>query len=129
MLGDKTSSRHDKLVRACCWAMTEAAAGWYSAEAAEQVLAAWWRSAFNATGSRKPDEGEFSRAIVHGVGVAVANADDVAEKVAELDQAPDDEPASNGEGEPNGKPPPATQWSTSPRSTTSSVDSTTSEPI
>ena len=84
MLGEKAGSRHDKLVKAACWAMTEVAAGWYAAEDAEKVLADWWKSAFNGADSRKPDEGEFGRAIVHGVGWAVAQAEDVAAKVAEL---------------------------------------------
>jgi len=93
MLAERgNNSRHDTLVKAACWSMTEAAAGWYSAENAETVLADWWRSVFNGADSRKPDDGEFGRALIHGVEWAAGHSEDVAAKVAELDQEPDDEP-------------------------------------
>lgn len=54
-------SRHDTLVTTACWALREAAAGWYEATAAIEVLHAWWRRVMDDPERR--DGGEFGAVI------------------------------------------------------------------
>lgn len=71
-------SRHDTLVEVACWAMREAAAGLYTADAAVDVLDTWWRRVMDDP--RRLDSGEFGSAIMW----AVAQARSEPERVAEI---------------------------------------------
>ena len=48
-LADHHGSRHDTLIEVACWAMREAAAGAYTADAAINTLERWWRSVMDNT--------------------------------------------------------------------------------
>lgn len=70
--------RHDTLVEVGCWAMREAAAGFYSAAEAEAVLARWWAGAM-ADSPKRRDGIEFPAAMAWAIAEAGADVGRVAE--------------------------------------------------
>lgn len=82
------NAHHDTLVTAACWAMREAAAGYYPAERALNELGAWWRNTMTGH-TRKPHRGEFAGAVAWAVGQADNEPDRVAKLRTALDAAAD----------------------------------------
>lgn len=74
-------ARHDTLVEVACWAMREAAAGYYPAAQAVETLWAWWKRVMDDP--HRLDGGEFGSAIMW----AVAQVANEPERVAELASA------------------------------------------
>ena len=72
-LRNATGARHDTLVTKACWAMREAAAGWYPAEEAIGLLAGWWADVMDDPDRAGTGGGEFGSAVLWAVGQA--NAD------------------------------------------------------
>ena len=81
--GHATCGRHDTLLTVACWAMREAAAGYYSAAAAVKVLDEWWRSVMDDPSRR--DGGEFGGAIAYAIG----QADGDSERIEAIRQKPE----------------------------------------
>jgi len=76
--------RHDALIRAACWGLREARAGWYPADDLLDLLAEWWDSVMRASGEtgRLIDA---SSEFTNGLLWAVAEAQAVDEwRIAEL---------------------------------------------
>lgn len=73
-------ARHDTLVEVACWAMREAAAGYYPAAQAVETLWAWWKRVMDDP--HRLDGGEFGAAIMW----AVAQVANEPERVAELER-------------------------------------------
>lgn len=71
-------ARHDTLVTTACWALREAAAGWYPATEAIEVLHDWWKRVMDNPTRR--DGSEFGQAAMW----AVAQADLNPERIKDL---------------------------------------------
>jgi len=84
------TSAHDTMVTTACWAMREAAAGYYSADRALKLLETWWRTKLAAE-PRRRDGGEFGAIIAWAVAVAEADT----ERVAEMKEAAETPPPSH----------------------------------
>ena len=59
-------SRHDTLITVACWAMNEAAAGWYPAQTAAETLHQWWLNVMDNPERRNNQE--FGEAIMWAIG-------------------------------------------------------------
>jgi hypothetical protein len=81
-LAEYVGARHDTLVEVACWALREAAAGYYTADAAIEVLHRWWRRVMDDPARR--DGGEFGSAVMWAVAQVAAEP----ERVAELEDRP-----------------------------------------
>jgi hypothetical protein len=81
-LAEYVGARHDTLVEVACWALREAAAGLYTADAALDVLHRWWRRVMDDPERR--DGGEFGSAVMWAVAQVAAEP----ERVAEIAERP-----------------------------------------
>ncbi len=86
----EATSGHDTALTVACWALREAAAGWYPAKKAVAVLEEWWGQYFATRRDRTPGAGELAGIIVWAVAEVLADPEAVA---ALADQA--DEPKSS----------------------------------
>jgi hypothetical protein len=75
--------RHDALVECACWAMREAAAGWYPAAEAAEALTAWWAEAVEEDPARV-DGDEFGDALLWAIAQAKAEPERIAALAAEV---------------------------------------------
>jgi hypothetical protein len=76
--------RHDTLVECACWSMREAAAGWYPAADAVELLENWWAQVMDDPARR--DGPELGSAIAWAVAAATAEPDRINELRRKLDQ-------------------------------------------
>jgi len=74
-LGAADGSRHDTLVATACWAMREAAAGWYPAGDAVDVLGEWWHKIMANVSLRPATETEFGDAVAFAIGQVATDAE------------------------------------------------------
>ncbi len=81
-LAEYVGARHDTLVEVACWALREAAAGLYPAQAAVDMLHRWWMRVMDDPARR--DGGEFGSAVMW----AVAQVHAEPERVAEIATTP-----------------------------------------
>lgn len=89
------TSRHDTLVETACWALREAAAGLYPADAAVDVLHQWWIRVMDDPSRR--DGGEFGAVLRWAVAQIAADPDRVetiATKPSTSTRPPDVDPAT-----------------------------------
>jgi hypothetical protein len=84
-LAEYVGARHDTLVEVACWALREAAAGYYTADAAIDVLHRWWRRVMDDPARR--DGGEFGSAVMWAVAQVAAEPERVAELEAQLSKS------------------------------------------
>lgn len=76
-------SRHDTLVEVACWAMREAAAGYYSAEAALSALEQWWLKVMDDPARLRADADDSSE-LTDAIAWAIAQAEADPERIAKL---------------------------------------------
>lgn len=113
-LRNATGARHDTLITTACWAMREAAAGWYPAEEAIELLVGWWADVMDDPDRAGTSGGEFGSAVLWAVGQANANPERITELRTKA-ETPDDDwdwvggtPNNpSGTGEPQPAPPAA----------------------
>lgn len=84
---DDATSGHDTAVTAACWLFREAAAGWYPASTALDLLERWWAQHF-AKRTRTPGATELGSIVVWAIAEALADTEAVVELEAEADAEP-----------------------------------------
>ena len=110
-LRNATGARHDTLVTTACWAMREAAAGWYPAEEAIGLLTRWWADVMDDPNRAGTSGGEFGSAVLWAVGQANADparVDELRTKTTTSNNT--DNPQAGTAEEP--RPPPAGDFTT-----------------
>jgi hypothetical protein len=94
-LAEYVGARHDTLVEVACWALREAAAGYYTADAAIEVLHRWWRRVMDDPARR--DGGEFGSAVMWAVAQVATEPERVAELEAQTSTPPPNIDPETGE--------------------------------
>lgn len=98
----RPGGRHDTLYRAACWALREAAAGYYTAADALEVLEQWWGEVIDDARRLDPNhrgDTEFGSAVAHALAVISTEPERIAELRAKThdDDIPEIGGAADGE--------------------------------
>ena len=86
----EVGGRHDGLVTALCWAMREAAAGWYPADTAIAHVWDWWQ-AIMSSDPRRRNGGEFDGAVRWAVAQVQADPERI-DRLRHVLERPGEEP-------------------------------------